>query len=317
MARYTGPKARISRRLGINIWGTKGETHRPRQAALPARRARSHPAPRQRVRVPAPAAGEAEGPVHLRPVRAAVPQPLRGGQPQGRRHRRDHAALARAAPRQRRLPRRLGGHPPAGPPVRRPRPRARQRQAGRHPELPRPQGRRGHAARRSPARSSCVQWNHRHARSHPATLARGGRRRVRRSPSASCRCASRSTCPCASSSSSSSTPSNPGARRARPVTAHPPAHPVRPTESLDSRGRSTCWSFSARRSRHSATSTAIGSSSPSARSSPASATRSATRCAARCCRRSPERRSRRCASTTRSTSSTPSRASPRTSPTSS
>jgi small subunit ribosomal protein S4 len=26
MARYTGPKARISRRLGTNIWGTKGET---------------------------------------------------------------------------------------------------------------------------------------------------------------------------------------------------------------------------------------------------------------------------------------------------
>jgi small subunit ribosomal protein S4 len=26
MSRYTGPKARISRRLGTNIWGTKGET---------------------------------------------------------------------------------------------------------------------------------------------------------------------------------------------------------------------------------------------------------------------------------------------------
>ncbi|MFN0092639.1 MAG: 30S ribosomal protein S4 [Acidimicrobiales bacterium] len=26
MARYTGPKARISRRLGVNIWGTHGET---------------------------------------------------------------------------------------------------------------------------------------------------------------------------------------------------------------------------------------------------------------------------------------------------
>ena len=26
MARYTGPKARVSRRLGTNIWGTKGET---------------------------------------------------------------------------------------------------------------------------------------------------------------------------------------------------------------------------------------------------------------------------------------------------
>ncbi len=26
MSRYTGPKARVSRRLGTNIWGTKGET---------------------------------------------------------------------------------------------------------------------------------------------------------------------------------------------------------------------------------------------------------------------------------------------------
>jgi small subunit ribosomal protein S4 len=26
MARYTGPRARVSRRLGVNIWGTKGET---------------------------------------------------------------------------------------------------------------------------------------------------------------------------------------------------------------------------------------------------------------------------------------------------
>ena len=26
MARYTGPKARVSRRLGVNIWGTSGET---------------------------------------------------------------------------------------------------------------------------------------------------------------------------------------------------------------------------------------------------------------------------------------------------
>ncbi|MXW42814.1 MAG: 30S ribosomal protein S4 [Acidimicrobiia bacterium] len=26
MSRYTGPKSRISRRLGVNVWGTKGET---------------------------------------------------------------------------------------------------------------------------------------------------------------------------------------------------------------------------------------------------------------------------------------------------
>ena len=26
MSRYTGPRARVSRRLGVNVWGTKGET---------------------------------------------------------------------------------------------------------------------------------------------------------------------------------------------------------------------------------------------------------------------------------------------------
>ena len=40
MSRYTGPKARISRRLGTNIFGTVGEARRARQAPVPARRTR-------------------------------------------------------------------------------------------------------------------------------------------------------------------------------------------------------------------------------------------------------------------------------------
>jgi len=41
MARYTGPKARVSRRLGVNIWGTAGETkaldRRPYPPGAPGR----------------------------------------------------------------------------------------------------------------------------------------------------------------------------------------------------------------------------------------------------------------------------------------
>ena len=111
MARYTGPQARVSRRLGTNLFGTKGETVALEKRPYPPGRARPHPSPRQRQRVPAPAAGEAEGPLHLRPAREAVPQPLRGGQPPAGRHRREPAPLARAAPRQRRVPRRLGAPP--------------------------------------------------------------------------------------------------------------------------------------------------------------------------------------------------------------
>ena len=46
MSRYTGPRARISRRLGTNIFGTKGET-----VALDKR-------PTRQVSTVAPVAGE-------------------------------------------------------------------------------------------------------------------------------------------------------------------------------------------------------------------------------------------------------------------
>ena len=118
-----------------------------RAAPLPAGRARPHPPPRARLRVPGPAAGEAEGPPHLRPHREAVPQPLRGGQPPEGRHRREPAPLLElrldnvvyragwAATRTQARQFVRHGHVNVN---------------GRrvdHPELPRPQGRRRRASR--------------------------------------------------------------------------------------------------------------------------------------------------------------------------
>ena len=220
----------------------------------------------------APAAGEAEGQLHLRRAREAVPQPLRGGEPPAGRHRREPAAHARAAPRQRRLPRRLGA-----PPGRRPASSsatATSRSTASASTSPATASARATSSRSRDEgpRDDRHPPQHRHARPHVAAVARGRRRRQRRSPSATCRCASTSTCPSASSSSSSSTPSNlpaattPSAEE-RTHAGHPASH---------------------RRSRSARTKATV-SGSPSARSSPASATRSATRCAARCCRRSPAR----------------------------
>ena len=223
MSRYTGPRARVSRRLGVNIWGTKGEVDALERRPYPPG---EHGRSRRRGNVSEyllPAPGEAEGPLHLRPDREAVPQPLRGGQPQVGRHRREHAAVPRAASRQRRLPRRVGRHSPPGPSVRQPRPRQRQRPAGRHPELPGPQGRRRRAALEGP-RHDRRAVELRRARSPAAGLAGAGG--DFRSRSASCPSASRSTCPSASSSSSSSTASSP--RLPAPVAGPPPRPPVTP-----------------------------------------------------------------------------------------
>src|SRR4029450_6510420 len=35
MSRYTGPKARVSRRLGVNIWGTSRENRAPERRPCP------------------------------------------------------------------------------------------------------------------------------------------------------------------------------------------------------------------------------------------------------------------------------------------
>ncbi len=65
MARYTGPKVKISRRLGVNIFENRPQGQR--EAAVPAGRARTV-APPPAVRVLDAAAGEAEGQAHLRPA---------------------------------------------------------------------------------------------------------------------------------------------------------------------------------------------------------------------------------------------------------
>ena len=278
MSRYTGPtRPRLSPPRHQHL-GHHGRDQGPRQASVPARRARPHPSPWQRQRVPAAAPGEAEGPLHLRPDREAVPQPLRRGQPSAR------ASPARTCSASSSCASTTSCTAPAGRATRpqarqfvEPRPRRRQRQAGRHPELPGAQGRRRSRLVDKAREMIIVQPQHGHARPHAAAVARDRRRRWPGHRARTARCASRSTCPCASSSSSSSTPSS---RLASP-----------PASGAGNRTRSerkrTCWSFSAPPSRPSARRRATVSGSPSARSSPASATRSATPCAAPCCRRSP------------------------------
>jgi len=66
LARYTGPKARVSRRLGTEQSSARrARPNRLEKRALPAGRARPHPPPWRPQRVPPPDAGEAEGPFHL------------------------------------------------------------------------------------------------------------------------------------------------------------------------------------------------------------------------------------------------------------
>ena len=154
-----------------------------------------------------PAAREAEGQAHLRRAREPVPPLLRVGGPPPRRHRRDAAAVARDAPRQRRLPPRLRHLAPAGAAAGAARALPDQRQEGRHPVLRGQDGRRGAGARAS-AKNAAIA----HAidevkgRGVPEWLqvdAASTLGRVSRS-----RRANRSTCRCRNSSSSSSTRSN-------------------------------------------------------------------------------------------------------------
>ena len=128
---------------------------RDRAPQLSAGRAR--PRPDQAERVPAAAAREAEGAPLLRPARDAVPHLLREGRAADRHHRREPAADARDAARQRRLPARLRRLARAGPPARPPRPLPRQRPPREHPELPGQAGRHRHlAAGLEPRSRSCA-----------------------------------------------------------------------------------------------------------------------------------------------------------------
>ena len=206
-------------------------------------------------------------------------------------HRREPAAAARAAARQRRVPRRLRAEPQPGSPVRAPRSRHRERQAGDDPVVHGAQGRRRRAARQGRSKMIVVRHNLDTHRPRRPAVARGRAPATSRRPCATSRCASRSTCRCASSSSSSSTPSSPRLPATRTSQTRVRLHADHPaSRSRSRRGRGQPPARS-----------------PSRRSSPASATPSATACAARCCRRSPAPPSPRCASTTRCTSSTSSR----------
>ena len=286
MSRYIGPKARVSRRLGTNIWGTRGEAIALDKRPVPARRTRAHPASRQCVGVPAPAPGEAEGPLHLRPHRAPVPQPVQGSQPAPGRHRREHAPATWSCAST------TSSTAPDGPP---PAPQARQLVVnhghvdvnGRRVTVPSYRLRKGdEVTLRDKTRNMVVvQWNLDVLdRSGPGVDRHGrvtgyGDRCARAAASVS-----RSTCPSANSSSSSST-----ASKIRPTQQPRVAcgGPLRSSQRYSPR----CWSFSDRLSKRlDEADPATANGSPSVHSSPASATRSATPCGGHCCRPSPVRR---------------------------
>ena len=106
MARYTESVCRLCRREGAKLF-LKGSALLFQEVRLRASPDASRPArrpPPQGRRVRPPAAREAEGPPHVRRPRAPVPQLLRRRREPARRDRREPAPLARAAPRQRRLP---------------------------------------------------------------------------------------------------------------------------------------------------------------------------------------------------------------------
>ena len=76
MARYTGPATRKSRRLGVDLVG--GDQSFEKRPYPPGQHGRARD---QGERIPPAAAGEAEGPLHLRRDGKAVPPLLRRGQP--------------------------------------------------------------------------------------------------------------------------------------------------------------------------------------------------------------------------------------------
>ena len=187
MARYTGPKVAVCRRLRHqHLEGAKGDDKCPREAAVPAGRARPHP-PAQRSEYLLQLQEKQKARCIYGLHREAVPQPLRGGQPPPGRHRREPAPLPRAAPRQRRVPRRLGSHPPAGPPVRAPRPRRRSTAAG-------STSRATASARATSSRSATRPRDDRrpaqprHARPRTPAVARDRRRRLGRHRARAARC---------------------------------------------------------------------------------------------------------------------------------
>ena len=121
MSRYTGPKARVARRLGTNIWGTKGEAvaldKRPYPPGEHGRTRRRGNVSEYLIQLQ-----KAEGSLHIRSYRASIPQPVQGSEPQAGRDRREHAAVLGTAVGQFGVPSRLGSYSLTGSPVREPRP---------------------------------------------------------------------------------------------------------------------------------------------------------------------------------------------------
>ena len=231
VARDLGPKCRLCRREGLKLF-LKGERCLTEKCAverrsLPAGRPR--PRAHQAVRVPAPAAREAEGAAVLRPAREAVPQHVREGDTRAGGSGREPAPDARDAARQRRLPARLRRLARAGAAARSPQPLPRERPPREHPELRRaarrgdqPQAREARSSRSSATPPTSRRPSHRGSR--PTTTASRG-------PCSSGRSAPRSTRPSRNRSSSSSTRSNavwagnapPGLNEKGPLWLHAPA----------------------------------------------------------------------------------------------
>ena len=162
MARYTGPVCRLCRRERMKLYlkGAKCDSMK-----CPIERRPYPPGEQGRAR-------QRQGSEYLvqlrekqkaRRIYGLMEKQFRnlyaGGQPPARRHRREPAAHARAAARQRRVPGRLGFEPGAGPPVRPPRSRRRERPPGDDPELPGPQGRRRRRCATRPAPMIVIRHN--------------------------------------------------------------------------------------------------------------------------------------------------------------
>ena len=124
MARYTGPKVRLSRRLSTNLFenekGRRALERRPFPPGTHGRTRRRNNGSEYLAQLQEKQKAKYIYGVLERQFQRTYEEANRLAGPD----RREPAAPARAAPRQRHVPRRLGVDPPAGPPVRQPRPGA-------------------------------------------------------------------------------------------------------------------------------------------------------------------------------------------------
>ncbi len=227
MARYTGPKARISRRLGTNIWGTKGETialdKRPYPPGEHGRTRRRGNVSEYLLQMQEKQKARFTYGLSERQFRNLYEEANRKDGVTGEimlrylELRLDNVAYRAGWAATRPQARQFVGH-------------GHVQVNGKRVDIPSYRVRKGdvitlkqksaRAGRRSSGTPTCSVAPRRRG-SRPATAGSP-------SQSASCRCASTSMCPCASSSSSSSTPSSPstpGARRGPPAHAPHPAPP--------------------------------------------------------------------------------------------